>query len=89
MKADGFDFTLKGSHHIRATAYAMAIDRVARQRGAMPLLAAYAKQLGCRRSAAYNASRYAIMAAGRGLTVAEAIELYAALAILDGVVFRD
>jgi hypothetical protein len=89
MENDGFDFTLRGTRHIRAIALAMAINREARRRGVMPLIAAYAKSLGCRKSAVYNASRYAIMDAGRGLTVVEVIELYAALALLEGAVGRD
>jgi hypothetical protein len=85
---DDLDFTLIGTRHIIALSYGMAVSRTARAAGVGDLAAAYAEHLGCRKSAVYNAARYAIMAAGLPTTVAETVDRYAALAILEGAVYR-
>lgn len=84
MVGDDFDFTLKGSRHIRALALGLAITK----RDPGQLMKEYASRLCVKKDSVYRACFYALQDAGSPWSVMESIRFYAAVSILEGAVYR-
>lgn len=89
MEIDGLDFSLRGTRHIAALAWYLN-EAAARSRPAEPgvVMAAYAEELGLKKDSVYKACFYALRAAGLPHSVMGAVRYFAALAALEGLVYR-